>query len=203
MSYGKNIYGTLSYGTNTDNENQNDLGINLMQHLPPMYQRSRQVIELQDGLGKQVNNMWSDTNALIKQCFISTSTWGLDQWEKLYGIQTDTSKSYEIRREILLAKLRGAGTTTKERIKNVAIAFSGGEVDIQEYTNEHRFVVQFIGIRGIPQNMAGLIGALDEIKPAHLAYSFKYTYTSWQQINMTWNQAKQKTWGNLRIYEGE
>ena len=88
-------------------------------------------------------------------------------------------------------------------IKSVAIAFSGGEVDVQEYTNEYRFVVQFIGIRGIPQNMPGLISAIEEIKPAHLMYSFKYTYTAWQQINMTWQQAKTKTWGDLRIYEGE
>jgi hypothetical protein len=52
--------------------------------------------------------------------------------------------------------------------------------------------------------MAGLINAIEEIKPAHLAYSFKYTYTTWGALDgLTWGAANQKSWGELKIYEGE
>jgi len=203
MLYGQGDYGTYSFGSDAEQADSKEYFIDLMSYLPDYYQNVKEMRELQTALGYEVGKLRYSLQDLLDQCFISSATWGLDRWENLYGIQTDRSKTYERRREILKAKLRGSGTTTKEMIKNVAEAFSGGEVDVIEYPEEYRFVVQFIGIRGIPQNMAGLIDALEQIKPAHLAYSFKYTYTVWQQIYITWEQAKQKTWGELRIYEGE
>ncbi len=203
MQYGNNLYGKYEYGsTQSIDSGQKNL-IDLMMYLPDFYQEIREMRELQTVLGYEIGEAVYRTQDIIQQCFISTATWGLDRWEKVFGIVTDKSKSYERRKEILLAKLRGTGTTTKDMIKNVAIAFSGGDVNIVEYPQEYRFVVQFIGIKGIPPNMSGLINAIDEIKPAHLIYSFIYTYSVWSQLNMTWRAANQKSWGELRIYEGE
>lgn len=204
MQYGNHLYGQAGYGgTETDDSSSKENYIDLMVFLPDFYQDMKEMKELQTVLGYEAGDTVYNTKDILNQCFITTATWGLDRWEKVFGLQTDRSKSYERRREILLAKIRGSGTTTKEMLKNVAIAFSGGEVAIHEYPEEYRFEVQFIGVKGIPQNMAGLIAALDEIKPAHLAYSFKYTYTVWEQLALTWDSAKQKTWEDLRIYEGE
>ena len=203
MQYGNSLYGQYGYGSTQSDDSGQDHYIDLMHYLPDFYQDIKEIKELQTVLGYEVGEVVYSTQDLLQQCFISTATWGLDRWEMVFGITTDKGKSYERRREILLAKLRGTGTTTKDMIKNVAIAFSGGEVNIIEYPREYRFVVQFIGIRGIPQNMAGLIAALNEIKPAHLLYDFKYTYTTWGQLkNMTWGEAKLKTCAELKIYEG-
>lgn len=203
MQYGNSLYGQYGYGSTQSNDSSQDHFIDLMHYLPDFYQDIKEIKELQTVLGHEVGEVIYSTQDLLQQCFISTATWGLDRWEKVFGITTDKSKSYERRREILLAKLRGSGTTTKDMIKNVAIAFSGGEVNVIEYPREYRFVVQFIGVKGIPPNMAGLINAINEVKPAHLVYSFKYTYTIWNQLNMTWGDNREKSWGDLRIYEGE
>jgi hypothetical protein len=202
--YGDYLYSQAKFGANGQEEvNPEDYFIDLMQYQPPIYQGIKQMEELQEVLGYETGKAVYALKNLLNQCFISTASEGLDRWEKIFRIDTDRSQSYERRREILLAKLRGSGTTTKDMIKNVAIAFSGGEVAIQEYPQEYRFVVQFIGIRGIPQNMAGLMNAIEEIKPAHLAYSFKYTYTTWNMLNgLTWGGINQKTWAELKIYEG-
>ncbi len=205
MQYGTFLYGQCAYGTaNAEDNNPSQHFIDLMQYLPDYYQDVKEMKELQEIMGYEVGKVDYSVQDILNQCFIKTATSGLDRWEKVFGINTDWSKSYERRREILLAKLRGSGTTTKEMIKNVAVAFSGGDVAVQEYPEEYRFVVQFIGVKGIPQNMAGLINAIEEIKPAHLSYSFKYTYTTWNALDdLTWDDVKHKTWGELRIYEGE
>lgn len=203
MQYGINLYGQYVYGNNRPDETEQEQFIDLVSLLPDYYQGIREMGELQTVLGHDVGELAYRTNDILNQCYISTAAWGLERWEKLFGSTTDKSKTYERRREILLAKLRGSGTTTKEMIKNVARAFSGGEVNVIEDPKENRFEVQFIGIKGIPQNMPGLINAIEEIKPAHLAYGFKYTYTVWSQVIMTWNAAKNKSWGELRTYEGE
>lgn len=203
--YGKSLYGQSLYGTNINDENTSEeYYIDLLELLPTFLHEIKQINELQKILSYQVGRVIHENNNIVDQCFVKSATWGLDRWEQDFGIATDKSKSYEFRREVLLAKLRGAGTTSKEMIKNVAIAFSGGEVEIEEYPDESYFVIQFVGIKGIPPNMAGLIKAIDEIKPAHLAYSFKYTYTTWGALDgFTWELAKKYTWAGIKIYEGD
>ncbi|MFA9462927.1 MAG: YmfQ family protein [Velocimicrobium sp.] len=202
--YGNDTYGMAEYGEKSqDTTHFEDSYIDLLNLLPEFYQSTKEMTELQTILGYKIGDVILTINAALEQCFILQATWGLERWEKIFGVAIDKSKSYERRREILLAKLRGFGTTTKAMIKNAAIAFSGGEVAILEYPEEYRFEVQFIGMKGIPQNMTGLIHAIEEWKPAHLTYSFKYTYTTWEHINaLTWEGIKQKNWSELRIYEG-
>lgn len=201
--YGKGLYGQSKYSMMSDDTSQDDKYVNLIDYLPQFYHDVIQMNELQKILGYDVGNIKYASDDVKNQCLIATATWGLNRWEKVFGIDVDMSRSYEHRREVILAKLRGSGTTTKEMIKNVAMAFSGGEVAIQEFTEESRFLVQFIGIKGIPPNMAGLTKALEEIKPAHLAYSFKYTYTTWENVKrILWNKAEEYTWAEIKIYEG-
>lgn len=204
MTYGEFLYGTRIFSDDAGSDQPEIATPDLMQYLPPYYSREKgEMLAIQRANAEELGKLRYAVDDLLRQFFVMTATWGLDLWEQELGLTTDRSKSYERRREIILAKLRGAGTTTKEMIKNVATAFSGGEVAVIEYPEEYRFVVQFIGIKGIPPNMAGFIAMLEDIKPAHLVCEFKYTYTVWNMLGeLTWNQAEQKTWNELKTYEG-
>ncbi len=205
MAYGQSKYGELIYSDTIKEENAVQIEeSDLMSYLPPYLHKVVELQILEDALGSEINVLRALLKDTVNQCFINTATWGLKNWEQELALVTDPSKSHPYRREILSAKLRGNGTTTKEMIQSVAMAFSGGEVTVLEYPDEYRFEVQFVGIKGIPVNMGGLIQALDEIKPAHLSYSFKYSYTTWTMLTgLTWQQANSKTWHELKIYEEE
>ena len=141
---------------------------------------------------------------MVSQCFIMTATWGLERWEKIFGVSASPSLSYEQRREVLVAKLRGQGTTTVQMIRDVAAAFSGGEVEVTEDNPNHRFIVSFTSTKGIPENMQGFISMLEEIKPAHLAYEFKYWLTTWDELkNFNWNGLKVTTWDGIKTMEAK
>ncbi len=105
--------------------------------------------------------------------FIETATWGLSRWEKIFDLPIEIEKNYSFRRERIKAKIRGSGTTTKQLIINIASAFSNGEVEVIEYPNEYRFVVKFVGVKGVPANMKDLTSSIEEVKPAHLAFTFE------------------------------
>ncbi len=202
--YGKSIYGNLQYAGNEINEDEIKLYTpDLMKYLPPWYYNSNIMVNIQNSAAKEIGKLNYSKKDLLDQFYVDTATWGLSSiWEKPLGIQTDLNKSYEDRREIIKAKLRGSGTVTKVMLKNVAEAFSSGETKIIENFSDYSFIIQFIGIKGIPKNMAGLIDAIDTIKPAHLGYSFKYTYTRYEKLKeLTWQQAKTKTWDDLKVYE--
>ena len=200
--YGNVIYGTKEYANDSSITGDIQPYIpDLMKYLPPWYCNSEIMIEIQNSIAKEIGLVRYNQQDLLKQFYVDTATWGLSTiWEKPLAIETDLNKSYEDRREIIKAKLRGSGTVTKAMMKNVAQAFSGGEVDILENFSDYSFIVQFIGIKGIPKNMQGLIDMIETIKPAHLGYSFKYTYTVWNFLSkLTWQN--NKTWDDLKIYE--
>ncbi|MCL6459145.1 MAG: YmfQ family protein [Gorillibacterium sp.] len=205
MGYGKLIYGAEALYV-TDPELESDRGLrkpDLMQYLPTYYDTSRVMFELQDSEAEEIRLLLDALDDILIQFFVDTATWGLTNWEFELGLTTDSSQSYVRRREMIKAKLRGAGTTTPEMIQRVSSAFSGGEVVVENVPGEYRFIVRFVGILGIPPNMPGLIQMIEEIKPAHLAYEFAYTYTIWAIVTaLTWTQVKTMTWGQLKIYGG-
>lgn len=205
--YGTNVYGTVQYAENAVNEEEIKPYIpDLMKYLPPWYQNSDIMCQIQNSIATEIGLVRYNQQDLLNQFFIDTATWGLSIiWEPPLGIATDLNKNYEDRREIIKAKLRGSGTTTTQMIKNTAEAFSGGECNVVSHPENYFFTVQFIGIKGIPKNMEAFKQMLEDIKPAHLAYDFKYTYTVWNFLkdnNLTVDQAKSNTWDGLKVYTG-
>lgn len=151
----------------------------LMKLLPAYYKGSSQVVEMQGSFGYWTDALLEAKKDLLSQMSVATATWGLSTWEKALEIEIDVSRPYQFRRERIMSKLRGAGTTTKAMVQNVAESFSNGEVAILEYNNEHRFEVKFIGTIGMPPNMEDLTVAIEEIKPAHLAYSYIFIFNTY------------------------
>lgn len=172
--------------------------MDLMSLLPPIYEKNSTMEELQSILSSDINSLVSAFNETIDQCFVNTATRSLSRYENIYGLQVDVSKSNEFRRERILAKFRGVGTTTKKMIIDTAAAFSNGEVEVIEDPSSNSFVIKFVGTKGIPANMDDLVLTIEEIKPAHLSYSFEYTYRRWSEVSgYLWGEVADKTWYQL------
>ena len=179
--------------------------INLLDYLPSFYHNSNIVKSFIDSNSIEANILKDYVEDLNNNLYVKTATWGLDLFEEELGLTTDKSISYEERRERILAKKRGNGTTTKAMIKNTAEAFSGGEVEVIENFNDYSFVVKFVGVKGIPKNLTLFKNMIEEIKPAHLNYELAFTYTVWSMVmatDNTWNDFSSKTGVELMTYEG-
>lgn len=198
--YGKEIYGLSQYAQErTSSDVSEEYFVDLARYAPPFLAEIRELAEIYRTEGYEVGRLQYDLRDLLDQCFIGTATWGLTRWENVYGVVTNMSLSYEQRREILMAKIRGQGTTTRQMIEDTAATFSGGEVKVIEDNPNHLFIVQFIGIKGIPRNMQAFISMLEDIKPAHLTYRFEYRYTVWRELKpYTWSRLGAMTWDDTR-----
>lgn len=198
--YGINKYGLIQYAQekNTDEE-QKDYYVDLARYAPPFFAEVRELKAIYETEGYAVGLLEHELSDLLDQCFISTATWGLTRWEEVYGLVTNMALSYEQRREILVAKLRGQGTTTAQMIQETAETFSGGEIQVIEDNPNYHFIVRFIGIKGIPRNMNAFVSMLEDIKPAHLSYSFEYRYTVWNELeSRSWGSVIGYTWDSIR-----
>lgn len=205
MIYGESQLGHLPYGSSLNDSVQPEADkIRLIDYLPYYWREIRDMVELQSTISKEVGQAVSANADEFQQLFVSTATSGLENWEKELGLPTNIYMTSEWRREIIIAKMRGHGTLTRQKLIDIASAFSGGVVDVKEDPAESRFVVQFIGVLGVPANMAGFVQTLEAIKPAHLSVSFVYTFTTWDMAaELNWQQAGTRTWNQLRTYGGE
>ena len=202
--YGQNKYGAIPHGSRDISGSQEEHYIDLMALAPPFITELAEMHELYTSQGYEAGRLRHAMEDMVSQCFIMTATWGLERWEKVFGVSASPSLSYEQRRKVLVAKLRGQGTTTVQMIRDVAAAFSGGEVEVTEDNPDHRFIVSFTSTKGIPENMQGFISMLEEIKPAHLAYEFKYWLTTWDELkNFNWNGLKVTTWDGIKTMEAK
>lgn len=200
MGYGQNLYGESSYGSSQESTIDEIIEVDLMKYLPTYWYEIEQMKVLQEILGMNLAEVIAFKQDLFNQMFIETATWGLSRWEKILGLPTEIEKNYEFRRERIKSKIRGSGTTTKQMIVNLASAFSNGEVEVIEHPGEYRFVVKFVGIKGIPANMKDLTSAIEEVKPAHLAFTFEYTYNYWNNLKAyTWSALSIHTWDKVKV----
>lgn len=200
MEYGQSVYGQDAYGTiQSTSDNPEESIVDLMKYLPDYWQENITMKELQEILGIEVANLIDNLMFSMNQMFINTATTGLARWEKILGLETDIKKPYAYRQERIKAKMMGSGTTTKQMIVNVASAFSNGEVEVVEHSEEYRFIVKFIGVKGVPGNMKDLTATIEEIKPAHLAFEYQYTYNTWGFVkSKTWGAGRAYTWGSIK-----
>lgn len=205
MQYGTTQYGLVQYAEDTPTTaDLEKYLIDLTKYVPPfIYENNIEIKAIYTAQGTELGRLLYYLDDIKKQLHIDTATWGLSLWEEAYGIATNLNYSFEERREIIKAKKRGNETCTIALVKSVSRAFSGGEVNVIENTAPYTFTIQFIGVKGIPKNMQGLINAIEDIKPAHLVDNFKYTYTSWEYLdskNLSYNDIEIIKWDDLEIY---
>ena len=140
-----------------------------------------------DALEIEDNILFENVEDLKNQFFVDDATWGLSNWEKMLGISKNNN-DIQTRRENIKAKMRSRGTTTLSVIKNICEAYSYGEVEIIVNHSDYSFEINFIGSMGVPKAFAELDKTIEEIKPAHLAHSYKFKYNNHEYLSQFTNE---------------
>ena len=132
---------------------------------------------IQNSFTAEANSINDEVENTLNQFFVDSATYGLDKWESMLGISKNNF-DIQTRRENIKAKMRSRGTTTVSVIKNICEAYSNGTVEIIVNHSDYSFVIDFIDTIGIPKAFDELDKAINEIKPCHLAHSYKFNYNT-------------------------
>lgn len=160
--------------------------------MPPHLSGSAVIQAIMTGEGAEFDTLRANIDDIKAQLSVDTATWGLDIYEKELGIKTDYSKSYADRRAVVKSKMRGSGKVDRTLIKLVADAYTNGDVVI---SFDGHIIVKFTSVRGIPPNINDLQGVIEEIKPAHIAVRYEFSYLLIKDIDnvMTINELQNLT----------
>lgn len=113
---------------------------------------------------------------ILKQFFVTTATWGLDDWEDFLGITTDTNKTVDARRQAIIQKINGNNVVTLEfltRLVNTYVA--DGQAFIVDHPETYSIDILYHG--GQVLDYKGLETAVHTYIPAHLGFKL-ITYTT-------------------------
>lgn len=169
------------------------------------YSESKAIIESEAEELELLNERIAD---VLKQFNISTVTWAIEVYEREVGVEPDNSKPLEQRKSVVISKMRGAGTTTKELVEMTAKAYSNGDVEVTEDNANYNVIIKFVSQYGIPSNMNDFESTLRSILPAHLGYTLQFRYLTWDELdsrNVNWNtlDALNLTWDEFEVWEME
>ena len=172
--------------------------------MPGYYRKSKVMNDLIHSIENEFERLKSETTLTENQFFVILSDRDIKSHEEDVGLVPDASADIETRRGRVLSKLRGTGTVTKTMMKNVAASFVNGDIEIIEYPSEYCFAVKFTSKTGVPYNIADIQAMIEEIKPAHLAVEYIFTYRLWQDILdeiQIWTTAKNYSWEWMLTFE--
>lgn len=152
----------------------------MLNRLQPFMRQSKVYYEIFKAQSGKLNEKEVNVDDLYDQLFIDTATWALDLYEKELNIKTDLSKPYDERRALIKSKWRGTGKFDKELIEIVALAYENGIVEPQ-FSNS-TINIKYTDVGGIPPNFQDFEAVLEELKPAHLALTFEFAYTRYEEL---------------------
>lgn len=175
-----------------------------MNELPNYYRKSKVFKQLFDSIETECTRLKNEIKLIENQFFVILADKDIQSHEQDVGLVPDTSADIETRRGRVLSKLRGTGTVTKTMMKNVAASFVNGDIEIIEYPSEYCFAIKFTSKTGVPYNLSDIQSMIEEIKPAHLAVEYIFTYRLWQDVLDelgTWQTVNNYTWQEMLTFE--
>lgn len=175
-----------------------------MNSVPSYYKKSTVFNQLIDSIEAEYTRLKNEVELTGNQFFVILADKNIQNHELDVGATVDSTADIETRRGRILSKLRGTGTVTKTMIKNVAASFVNGEIEITEYPSQYLFSVTFTSKQGIPYNLEDIKSMIEEIKPAHLAVEYVFTYRLWEDVLrelQNWMMVKTYTWEELLTFE--
>ncbi len=183
--------------------NRSDL---IKSYIPEYLRNAEPLKSIYEAQGYESGALFNSIEDVLNQYFVDTATWGLDRWESFLQIPTDPNKDITFRRDRIKAKMFKAGTVTKQYLKDLSLTFQNGEIEVIEDFANYSITIKFTGLKGVPPNLEDYVEAVNDVIPAHVAWSYQFTYMTWDEFdayNKTWDawDALNLTWDDLETYQ--
>ena len=170
--------------------------------LPFFMGESTETAKVLNVLQKRIDEHKALFRNFSNELFVYSADESLYLWEKMCGIKTMEGKSIQERRSAVLAKLRGGGTCTKEKLCEIALSFECGEIEVSENAANYTVTITFISEKGAPARMNEFMAAIEAVKPAHIKVLYVYTYRKWGEFSAkTWGDLSGFTWQEIKEME--
>lgn len=171
---------------------------------PDFYNSSQIMDNIRTAQGYQIGRLMTQFLDSFRQSFAQWATSLLTRHEQETGVGVADSANYSLakRRDRIKAQYEVAYldrniANMRGIIQHFVVAAT---VTVTPAT--YSFVVQITNPKGVPPNLVEIQNAIEKAKPAHLAYTINYTFTTWTTMdayNRPWSSADTYTWNAFEV----
>lgn len=141
----------------------------MLETMPAYYRDSPQANAILGGQATEIARRQAEADDLLEQMLVTNATWSLERYEEIFAIKNNPSRTIQERRDLIIAKMRGASPTTLAVLKSVVNAFVANQDADVTLDNPHYTIYA-----ELPElkraDIRALSSAVNEIKPAHMAF---------------------------------
>lgn len=136
----------------------------------------------------------------IENCIMTLAdNTNIEDWERWFDLSEHTDWTLEDRVNRLVYTFNSRGFFTPKFLKEQAMIFTNGEIDIIEEFSNYHFIIKFTNIIGVPPNIENFKSMIDINKPVHLTYEIQISYRTWGKLKeYIWDNLKVDTWEELK-----
>lgn len=120
--------------------------------------------------------------------------------ERLCGITPPVTATADDRKAAVAARWRSGGKVGVDELQEICNRWSNGDVEVRYVDNTLQ--IEFVGIYGVPADMATLQDAIAAIVPAHIPLEYIIKYKLWRDFaDKTWADLADMTWAEAQEQE--
>lgn len=153
---------------------------------------------IQDAIFQLYQKGFRDIYKYVREIWIDESdNESVKRWETFLNLDVPPTYTLEDRITKVLYTLNARYCCTIDFLKQQALFFSNGEIEVIEDYKNYAFTIHFTGT-GIPDNIENFKDMVRISKPAHLTYAIEYTYRTHRLLKVLTHGAL-KTWTHNAI----
>lgn len=143
--------------------------VDISQYLPKFLAKDKAMFHALAACSTQHEKQRLILADLSNQFFVQTATWGLAEWERLVGIETDESRRLEDRRTDVLSRLRPPESVTESFLTKLVNQYvSDQQAAVLSHPESYSIDILYHG--GQVLDYAKLRDAVNTYIPAHIGY---------------------------------
>lgn len=169
-------------------------------YLADYYKDSKVTDDILSSISIALTDLENSRIEMINQLQPESATYSLSRWENDYCLEDKDNYDMDYRRSIISAAIKGMSTCTIEYIKNVALSYNNGEIEVIEPIKEgdYTLTIKFISAKGVPPNLNDFKNTIEKNIPAHMVAKYEFSYISWGEVKeKTWEELQSITWGEV------
>lgn len=150
---------------------QSEAGQRMIETVTPIYDNSYVGLWMFEAMGREWDSFVNIIESLKSELDPDTATWMLPLWERRYGLQTDTSLSYDERRRKIRQRRTNKRTFNPRRVEQMAENITGLPARVVESIADYTFAVYLTATTSDDETLRR---AIKRLKPSHMSFEIRY-----------------------------
>lgn len=144
--------------------------------------RNAYIVDVLDAIQKSLEVTETNTNELKEAIIVSADAETIGYWEEYLNLKKETSWTLQDRIDRVVYTINSRGFFTIQFLKDQAMIFTNGEIEVIEDFPNYSFTIKFISVIGNPPNLDAFKDMVNVNKPAKLVYSLEFRYRTHDEL---------------------